>query len=67
MFRIFVTVMAINGHALGLMESQEHYKFMAVCQASEPKIVQEIETTLRRLYLTSGRLRAGRASCAVEN
>jgi hypothetical protein len=67
MFRVFVTVISLNGHVLGLMESQEHYKFIAVCLASEPKIVQEVDTTLRRLYLNSGRLRAGHASCEVES
>jgi hypothetical protein len=67
MFRIFVTVLTLNGHVLGQMESQEHFKFIAVCLASEPKIVTEVDTTLRRLYLTGGRLRAGRAICEVED
>jgi hypothetical protein len=67
MFRVFVTILALNGHELGLMESQERYKFFAVCQANEPEIVKEVDATLQRLYLKGGRLRVGRATCAVEN
>jgi hypothetical protein len=67
MFRVFVTILALNGHVLGQMESQEHYKYFAVCQASESKVIEEVNTTLRRLYLDGGQPRAGRANCYVEN